>query len=667
MRFTAYDCQAPSYLKFPILGVALIGQPKCRSFVHAIVPIQMPDPNLDPQQDQVQDQAQDQEATSTSGISIPKPEDDSQHDALSIPEVSTDAIPDPTAPTEETNPMEAEPDITSAVTEPSKVADSANMTEDDEPKEMKSDAVVQADSAEAKSPTLIPDDRAIKDLDQSTASFPTDKKAKTVAIGQQTKAPTPRKSPSEHLTELMDGERLTVAGLNKIRQLLAHEKEAPTWLKRVSWGLLFPGLCFTAGYLLYALLTWQGIVGPQYDPQQQGRHQVYSLNIPDNVVFAGEEVPLKDIEVYERFDRELTLNVYWQANTLLLIKRSSRWFPMIQQTLKQQGVPADFKYVAAIESMFENRFSPAGAAGFWQLMEPAAREYGLEITDEVDERFHPQKATVAACKYFKQAKRNLGTWTSALASYNVGMGGLQRSMTSQKMNNYYDLLVNQETGRYVFRLLSFKQIMENAEDYGFSVERKHLYQPFRLRYVKVSSTITDLTAWSIAQGINYKILKWYNPWLRKNSLTVASGKSYMIAFPKDPVTMAEDETDAIPQQDSLLTDSAVGDKLQDNDPNLIDATPQRPTNINSAKATAMTDGAKSAPTDGTKDVKPDEGNAAQKVVIPSTPEVQIHTVVSGESLERICKKHKIKLADLVALNNLDRSKPLKIGQKLRIR
>lgn len=447
--------------------------------------------------------------------------------------------------------------------------------------------------------------------------------------------------------------------------------------ERIGWFVLLPITTAIAGVLIYTIMQQKGwLPVPGYEPQLQGRHQVYSLNIPTDIKFAGEHVPVKDIEVYERFDRELTLNVYWQANTLLLIKRSYRWFPMIEQTLRSQGVPQDFKYVAAIESMFENRTSPAGAAGFWQLVPSAAREFGLEINDEVDERFHPQKATVAACKYVKRAKRLLGSWTNALASYNVGMGSLQRSMANQQQQNFYNLLVNNETSRYVFRLLSFKEIMEHTDDYGFVISDKHLYRPYRLRYVKVSSTIPDLARWALQQGINYKLLKLYNPWLRKNTLTITGGKHYVIALPKDKVEMAFEENLSIQKTDSLVSDSVATDRLPDDDPSLLDATPNKPV----ASLVPLPDAAptrKAEPRRNIIEIQEDNAAAFQAQIDAalaaqqsegnnSSPELRVHTIVKGDNLSKLAKRYKVKVSHLVERNNLNKKKPLKLGQKLLI-
>ena len=256
-----------------------------------------------------------------------------------------------------------------------------------------------------------------------------------------------------------------------------------------------------------------------------------SLAIPDSLVFAGEQVPLHTPDVKERLDRELHINTYWHNNTIFLIKNANRWLPQMEPILKKHGIPDDFKYLTAIEGSFRNDKSPAGAVGFWQFKKATAKEYGLEVTREVDERHDPIKSTVAACKYLNRAYKKFGSWTNVAASYNRGMSGLQRVLTHQNNNNYYNLLLNEETSRYVFRILAIKEIIESPDKYNFNIDENHLYYPEEVRYVEVTATIDDLVQWSINNGINYKLLKRHNPWLRKDKLTVRRGKSYRIAIP----------------------------------------------------------------------------------------------------------------------------------------
>lgn len=256
-----------------------------------------------------------------------------------------------------------------------------------------------------------------------------------------------------------------------------------------------------------------------------------SLAIPDSLFFAGEQVPLHIPDVMERLDRELHINTYWHNNTIFLIKHANRWLPQMEPILKEYGIPDDFKYLTAIEGSFRNDKSPAGAVGFWQIRKATAKEYGLEVTREVDERYDPIKSTVAACKYLNRAYKKFGNWTNVAGSYNRGMAGLQRALTHQSDSNYYNLLLNEETSRYVFRILAIKEIIENPSKYNFNIEEEHLYNVEEVRYVEVTSTIIDLVQWSIDQGINYKLLKRHNPWLRKDKLTVKRGKSYQVAIP----------------------------------------------------------------------------------------------------------------------------------------
>lgn len=256
-----------------------------------------------------------------------------------------------------------------------------------------------------------------------------------------------------------------------------------------------------------------------------------TLEVPKTMSFAGEEVPLNIPDVYERFDRELHINSYMHNSTIFIMKRAARWLPQIEPILKANGIPEDFKYQAAIESALLNDVSPRGAVGFWQIMEPAGKELGLEIRDDVDERYDPLKATEAACKYLKKAYAKFGSWTLAAASYDRGMAGLDRALENQKVKTYYDLFLNDETARYVFRLLAMKEIMEHPAKYGFDIGSTHVYKPEPVRYVEVSDNVKDLIDFSIANGTSYKLLKRHNPWLRDDNLKVKKGKVYKIALP----------------------------------------------------------------------------------------------------------------------------------------
>jgi membrane-bound lytic murein transglycosylase D len=242
-------------------------------------------------------------------------------------------------------------------------------------------------------------------------------------------------------------------------------------------------------------------------------------------------VPLDQPDIKERFEREIYVNAYWQSNMILLMKRANKYLPSIEKTLKQQGIPDDFKYLAMAESGLMNVVSPAGARGFWQFMPATAKEYDLEVSDEVDERYHLEKSTVATCKYLKSAFAKFGNWTAVAASYNMGITGFGKRLQEQRQANYYDLLLNDETSRYLFRILAFKEIFENPVKYGFELRESELYQAPIFRDFVVESDIDNLATWAIKHNSNYKELKLHNPWLRSSKLKVKKGKSYSIQLP----------------------------------------------------------------------------------------------------------------------------------------
>jgi hypothetical protein len=265
------------------------------------------------------------------------------------------------------------------------------------------------------------------------------------------------------------------------------------------------------------------------------RSKTVTMEIPDSLIFAGESIPLDILDVRERLDRELHINKYWHNNSIFIYKRSNRWLPQIETILKQEGVPDDFKYLAVIESGLLNVTSPAKAVGFWQFLKPTARELGLEVTKEVDERYHPLKSTRAACRYLKESYSDFGSWTLAAASYNMGVRGLKNRLEEQRVNSYFDLLLNEETSRYVFRVLAAKELITNPAKYGFDIPEEHLYEQEKLTEVEITKSIDDLVQFAQDNGINYKILKKHNPWLRRKSLTVKKGESYIISIPTDTV------------------------------------------------------------------------------------------------------------------------------------
>ena len=247
--------------------------------------------------------------------------------------------------------------------------------------------------------------------------------------------------------------------------------------------------------------------------------------------FSGEEVPTFMADVQERLDKEMITNMNYHTNTTLVIKRANKVFPIIEPILAKYGVPDDFKYLAVIESSLVNAVSPAGARGVWQFMPATAKEKGMEVSDEVDERYHLEKSTEAACKYLLVAKEKFGSWTLAAASYNGGMNGISKKMEEQQVDNYYDLLLTEETSRYVFRILALKEIMKNSDKYGFRIPNEALYYAIPTKKIVIDSSITDLAKFAKTQGVNYKILKIHNPWLRDKKLTNNSRKKYEIEIP----------------------------------------------------------------------------------------------------------------------------------------
>lgn len=258
-----------------------------------------------------------------------------------------------------------------------------------------------------------------------------------------------------------------------------------------------------------------------------------SVKIPDEFTFAGEKMPLDRFDVKEALDRELLSNAYFHSQTIRYIKLAPRYFPVIEPILKEKGVPDDFKYLALAESGFNPRaVSPAGAVGFWQFLSGTAKDYGLEINSEIDERYHVEKSTYAFCAYIRESYNKLGSWTLAAASYNGGMARVQSQMDRQKMDNYYDLLFVDETQRYVFRISALKLILENPKQYNFVVEEEEKYPVIKTRELEISGSVIDFADFAIINGINYKILKDFNPWLRDNKLANTKGKKYTLEIPE---------------------------------------------------------------------------------------------------------------------------------------
>lgn len=301
---------------------------------------------------------------------------------------------------------------------------------------------------------------------------------------------------------------------------------------------MFLGVLFVMGSLVFAvkanvndISANTAAVNDSIVKNVAAAYRISAIDIPADLNFAGERVPQHDPEVMERIDREFLVNTYWQSNAVLLMKRAHKYFPVIEPILAKNGIPDDFKYLAVAESGLTNVVSPAGATGFWQIMSETGREYGLEINANVDERYHLEKSTEVACEYLNKWKKKYGSWTLTAAAYNAGPGGINKYMRIQQVDDYYDLLLGEETGRYVFRIMAIKEILSNPEKYGFHLEKEDMYTAAPTFTVEVDEAVASFADFAQKYEINYKILKRHNPWLREPRLNNGSRKKYTIKIP----------------------------------------------------------------------------------------------------------------------------------------
>jgi hypothetical protein len=296
---------------------------------------------------------------------------------------------------------------------------------------------------------------------------------------------------------------------------------------KATFGLM---MMLSAGFLITLLVSAddQNAVPPFHE---ESTLSASPWALPQDVSFAGEAMPLQNFDTRESLDRELNATAYRHGSTLLTIKRAGRYFPEIEKILLENGIPDDFKYLACAESDLSNVISPSGATGFWQIMEGTGKEMGMVINKEIDERYNLEKSTLIACRYFKKAYERYGSWTMAAASYNNGLSGLDEQMEIQKEANYYDLLLNDETARYIFRITALKLVMSEPSKYGFEIAPDDSYKPIPYTEVKVDSAVTSFEQFSRHFDTNYKMLKFLNPWLRKPFLTNSDGREYIIRVP----------------------------------------------------------------------------------------------------------------------------------------
>ena len=280
-----------------------------------------------------------------------------------------------------------------------------------------------------------------------------------------------------------------------------------------------------------------GIADPQ-DPDRDYRgafkrnYKIFTPEVPTSADFAGEKVPLNLYYVRESLDREITAFTFMHSTTQHMFKRAHRYFPVIEPILKKYNIPDDFKYLAIAESNLRNVVSPAGAEGVWQFMQSTARSHGLEVNAKIDERYNLKKATEAACKYLLEAYDSFGNWTLAAASYNRGMNGMRRAVKSQKVSNYYDLYLYEETARYIYRILAAKEVYEHPTKYGFYLRESDFYPPIETYTIVVDTTIEDLPGFALERGLTYKIIREFNPWIHNYSLPNKSRRTYELTLPK---------------------------------------------------------------------------------------------------------------------------------------
>jgi len=268
-------------------------------------------------------------------------------------------------------------------------------------------------------------------------------------------------------------------------------------------------------------------------PLSDSVYSIRSYKLPDQVTFAGEKMPLDNFDTRESLEREMLISAYRHSSTILIIKRANRYLPVIEKILKKNNIPDDFKYLAAAESEYSNMVSPAGATGFWQIMLETGREQGMEINTVVDERYDVEKSTQFACDFFLKSYEKYGNWTLVAASYNGGRAGVDDQIEIQHQNNYYDLLLTEETARYIFRVVAYKLVISDPASYGFNIGKDDLYPELKYYNVKVDSAITNISDFAEKFGTNYKMIKFLNPWLRKPYLTPKPHKEYLIKIPAE--------------------------------------------------------------------------------------------------------------------------------------
>ncbi len=291
---------------------------------------------------------------------------------------------------------------------------------------------------------------------------------------------------------------------------------------------------FLFWFIIIFLIKWMLFI-PNLNSldYSNSNYKVLGLNIPSNLEFAGERVPQNDYVIKESLEKEFFTNKSWKNSSLALFNKAQKWFPIIEPILKKEGIPDDFKYVAIIESHLSNVVSPMGATGFWQLMSVTAQHYGLTVNDEIDERLDVEKSTVVACKHFKDAYNYFKNWTLSAAAYNVGIGGIQSALKKQNTDNYYDLLLNKETGSFIYRILAYKTLLSNPTHFGVKnkIKKSNGFPAFKI--IKVDSSITNLQAFANHINSDIYTLKIFNPWIIGEELHNPDRKILQFKIPKN--------------------------------------------------------------------------------------------------------------------------------------
>jgi hypothetical protein len=309
------------------------------------------------------------------------------------------------------------------------------------------------------------------------------------------------------------------------------KKEGINEMRKKRWQKALWPVSIAANIVLVVLLLVSA--KPKMATTTIEKTKFEAVEVPDKVSFAGEPMPLDRFYVKEALDRELLSNAYFHSQTIRYIKQAPRYLPTITRILKEEGIPEDFKYLAVAESGFNPRaVSPAQARGFWQFLKGTAIDYGLEVNSEIDERYHIEKSTRAACNYLKNAYEKFGNWTMVAAAYNRGLTGVQRQVERQKEDDYYDLLITTETARYVYRIVALKLILENPEKYNFFIPEEEKYPIIPTKKVEITGSVASFADFAEKQGVSYKVLKDFNPWLRENKLTYSGRKRYWVEIPE---------------------------------------------------------------------------------------------------------------------------------------